>query len=82
MPGPSPTYKASWAKDRFESEISTIARLDSATKKWSKVGELANARQGHLTIMTSSDSVFMLGNWFDDLPAETCTFKVRVRHDF
>ena len=34
------TYKASWAKDRFESEISTIARLDSATKKWSKVGEL------------------------------------------
>ena len=52
---------------------STIAQLNPKTGGWAKLGDLAYPRQGNNAIVTNG-GVFTLGSWYQNLPAELCTF--------
>ena len=52
---------------------STIARFDAVAKKWSKIGDLTHARQGHNAVVTRDNTILTLGSWYADLPAEKCS---------
>ena len=55
------------------SKLSTIARFDEATRKWSKLGDLLTARSSHGAVYIPDRRVFLVvGGHYSELATEEC----------